>query len=358
MTKQISCLLLYPESRRYRAVCVIALAMLLVCCAPAMDAGTGKDRNDRTVKLYGRIDVLTYLCSTAGIQLNARKLPSKVSGIALGSAAAYSGLRAGDMVTDIVTDPNKLIVSIDRDGKKYRATIAMNVAGLKAQFEERKIPFSVGDSPFDNEMKELAKYEVVILLDRSKSMDEKNAGVPGDISKWSWCRQQIDNVYLATARVLDGGFKLVLFDRGYQIRQGVTLWDLKQVFDRLKPEVDDKNISQPLEMVLNRYLKDKTPKSKPLLVIVLSDGKRNSGTPLQTVLINVSKRSNPGEIVVTFMQVGNSITGEELFDDLSHNLVAKGARYRMVYYKPFSDLRNRGLLQEILATVRQVRQGT
>ncbi len=307
----------------------------------------------RPVTLYGRIDELTLLCSAAGVQLTGRALPGTVRRIAPGSAASYSGLREGDKVLNISAGDSVLILDIERDGKAYRATIATDVTGLRSQFETAKIPYSLGDSPFDGALNRLKDCRITILLDRSRSMAETHAGCPGDLSKWTWCRQQIDNLFLSTARVVEGGFDLVPFNETYQASNGVTLYDLQEILGRLKPDGVHKNMAAPLEAVIDEYLKERRP-DRPLIVLVLTDGAENSGRPLQDVLIEASRKvSPPARVSVTFLQVGDSIAGEELFEDLEHNLVAKGARYCIARYRPFSELRNKGLLFELLEATRQ-----
>lgn len=307
-----------------------------------------------TVKLYGEIDELSYICSSAGVKLTGKSLPGRVAQVSLGSAAAYSGIKKDDKVLAARIADDSVVLTIERKGTRYQARIATDVKGLKAEFEGRKIPFSFGDSPFDKELKTIAKCDVVILLDRCQSMDDNHAGCPGDLSKWTWCKQQIDSLFLSTDRVLDNGFNLVLFNNTYQSRNGSTLYDLKEIFSRIKPEGAHKNISQPLESVISDYLHRRTPTAKPLVVMVITDGLENTGQPLQNVLIEESKKmKRPGEVIVTFLQVGQSISAEELFDDLDHNLVAKGARYHMVNYKPFAEVRNKGLLWELLGVVHE-----
>jgi hypothetical protein len=66
--------------------------------------------------------------------------------------------------------------------------------------------------------------------------------------------------------------------------------------------------------------------------------------------------TRPGEVLVQFLQVGESLPAEDVFEDLDRNLVARGARYHMVNYKPFADFRNKGLLREVLEAVREILQ--
>ncbi len=313
----------------------------------------------RPILLRGRIDELSYLCSSAGLRLSGSSLPAKVAKISLGSAAAYSGLQEGDRVVHADTEDDAVILTVQRGGKQYQAKIAVNVYGLRKEFEARKIKYSLGDSPFDKELGSLKDCHIAILLDRSLSMNDRNAGCPGDISKWMWCRQQVNNLYAATSRVHDSGLDVVLFNDTYQARRGVTLWDLKQTFDQIKPAGSSKNISQPLVEVLNDYFRKRNDSSKPQVILVLTDAIQNIGSPLQDVLIEASnKMTKPREVIISFLQIGDSILGEELLEDLDRNLVAKGARYHLVNYKPFSEVRNKGLLRELLDATHEATQAS
>lgn len=345
--------------------CLLLLLTFLVLSLPAKTAPKADSKAakaaDKTasksssITLFGQIDELSYICSSAGVRLTSGKLPAKVDKISLGSAAAYSGLRTGDKVLSADIEENAVTLKIERQGKPYQARIATNVKGLKGEFEARKIKWSLGDSAFDNELKKLRDVHVILLVDRSQTMEDMHAGVPGDISKWMWCKEQVDNVYLATDRVLEGGFDIYLFNDRVEGRTGVTLWDLRQVFDSVRPSGERKNISQPLQSVLSDYFSRRNDKTKPCIVLVITDGLQNTGPPLQDVLISASKQmTRPGEVVVTFLQVGDSIRAEELFDDLDRNLVAKGAKYHLVNFKPFAELRNRGVLYELLSSVKDI----
>lgn len=335
-------------------LCGIAFAISAVLLTASLKCdGAEKAPSDKKVTLYGEVNDLDILCSAAGVKLTRNNTPAQVGKISLGSAAAYSGVRTGDKVLNAEISDNMLVLTVERNGTKYQAKIATDVKGLRAEFEHRKVKYSFGDSPFDEQLKTLANCDITIMVDRCATMADNHAGCPGDLTKWSWCKQQVDNLFLATNRLLEEGFRLVLFNDTFQTRNNVTLWDLKEFFARTKPEGARKDISTPLASLLDEYFKRRTPKSKPCLIVVLTEGTHNVGQPLQDVLIEASKRmTRQGEVMLTFMQVGDSLHGEELFNDLDRNLQAKGARYDLATYIPFSELRNKGLLWEMIAAVK------
>jgi hypothetical protein len=336
---------------------VLALSLGATLSSLGCRAAEEPKKPAKPITLYGEVNDLSILCSSGGLKLSRNALPAKVDKISLGSAAAYSGVRDGDNILKAEVSDELLTLTIERKGRTYQAKIATDVKGLRAEFENKNIKWSIGDSPFDKQLKSLANCDITIMLDRCATMADNHAGCPGDLSKWIWCKQQIDNLYLTTNRVLDNGFRLVLFNNTFVVRNDVTLWDLKEFFARTKPEGTQKNISAPLESVLTDYFKYRKPNSKPCLIIVLTEGTRNSGTPLQDVLIEVSQKMNrQGEVMVVMMQVGESLHAEELFDDLDRNLTAKGAKFPMVRYKPFSQLRNKGLVWEVVSSVAETTQ--
>lgn len=351
---------IYASAYTFCALALLLTGNLMLASPSDVIAANKKTGNEAssakgTVTLYGHIDELAYVLSSSGVRVTGGKLPGIIDKISLGSAAAYSGIRKGDKVLKASLDENSVVLDIERKGRVYQTKIATNVKGLKSEFEARKIPFSFGDSPFDKELRTLGKCELVVLVDRSKSMADDHAGCPGEISKWMWMKEQIDNLFLATDRVLEEGFNIGLFNDGLQMRRDVTLWDLRQVFDSIHPSGDHKSISNALQTTINDYFYKRKPGDKPLMVAVLTDGLENTGAPLQEVLIEASKKmKRPGEVVVTFLQIGESIRAEELFDDLDRNLVAKGARYHMVHFRPFAELRNRGVIYELLQAVKEV----
>jgi hypothetical protein len=336
------------------AACLACLTLLSTWLACHADADEKKSPAKKPVKLYGQIDELSYLSSGSGISLTSGKLPARVAKISLGSTAAYSGLKEGDTVTDAEVGPNSIDLTVKRNGKSYRASIATNVAGLKADFKRRNIPLTYASSAFDKELEALGKCKIVVMIDRCESMGEINAGVPGDLTKWAWCQQQVDNMYIGTERVLNKGFDIVLFNDKLERRNRVNLFDLKQVFQRIKPEGTQKRLSAALDSVLQDYFKSKDRGKEPLVVAVLTDG-GNVGIPLQQVLIEASKQATkPYEVNIIVLQVGTSFHGEDLFEDLDTNLVAKGAKYHILEYHTFAAVRNKGLLLELVTLVSRV----
>lgn len=318
-------------------------------------AETKQKAPQKTIKLFGEIDELSYMTSSAGIQLSSTKLPAKVLKLSLGSSGSYSGIREGDELTGVKYDDNNLVLTVKRNGKQYQANVATDVYGLKKEFETRKIKWSLGDAAYDKELQKLTQCEIVMMIDRSASMLDNHAGVPGDQTKWTWCKQQVDNFYFATSRILERGFDIVTFGERSQRWRNVSLWDLKMVFDRFKPEGLHKDIATPLNEVLTDYLHARKPDSKPLLVIVLTDGVKNEGAPLQSVLVDAAqKMGRQREITVVFMQVGDSMFANDLFLDLDRNLQAKGAKFDIAEYMPFEELRNKGVLWNLLATVKEI----
>lgn len=329
---------------------IIALCLGFEPTAKAADNPPPK----KTLKLFGSIDEFSYISAGSGVTLSSGKLPAKVSKISLGSAAAYSGLREGDVVTDASVGPDSVDLTITRNGKTYKASLATNVAGLKADFKRRNIPTTFAASAFDKELEALSRCNIVVMLDRSASMNDTDPGVPGDMTKWVWCQQQVDNMYIGTERVLGNGFDLMLFNDRFERHNRVNLYDLKQVFQRVKPEGAQKRFSVALSSVLQDYFKSKDRDKRPLVVAVLTDG-GNVGLPLQEMLIEASKEvKQPYEVTIIVMQVGTSFHGEELYEDLDTNLVAKGAKYHILEYHNFAEVRNKGMLLELVTLVGRV----
>lgn len=340
--------------KRPLAVLLIATLSCFVAAPNMVQAGTAT-KPQKTIKLYGQIDEMAYLMSSAGIKLSSSKLPAKVLKMSLGSSGSYSGIREGDELTGVKFDDDNLVLTVNRNGKVYQANVATDVNGLKKEFETRKIKWSLGDAAYDKEIQKLTQCEVVVMLDRSASMLDNHAGVPGDQTKWTWCKQQVDNLYFATSRFFEKGFDIITFGSGSQRWRNVSLWDLKMVFDRFKPEGTRKDIATPLNEVLTDYLRARKPDSKPLLVIVLTDGLKNDGAPLQEVLSDAAqKMKQHREVTVLFMQVGDSIFANDLFIDLDRNLQAKGSKWDIAEYMPFEELRNKGVLWNLLTTVKDI----
>lgn len=336
----------------YAALAAIACSTILLSPDLTLAAETRKP-----VKLFGQIDQVVTACAAAGFRMDHDSFPAKVDRVSPGTAAFYSGLRANDKIISGVIESDRLIIDFEREGKKYRVRLA-TTPQLKMSpktDQHQAIPeLPVGEvNPPENAITEprmlegnitekdaqlLARYDVVLVIDRSGSMGG---------FKWEWCQKETTQLSRALEKVART-ITIVTFNSNFDIERNCHPQRVEQIFHVVVPS-GGTNASAPLDALLKEE-----HSSKPLLVAVITDGLPNEGRPLQDVLIEASQAiSNQDQITITFLEVGNSFEGDSFLKALDNDLVAAGAKHDIVDTKPFEELEKIGLAKALVAALQE-----
>ncbi len=326
---------------------------LLLSIAPAFAGGT--------LVLKGRVDELALFCMAAGVVLDSTTIPTRVTRVRPGTAAYYSGVMEGDKVTKVITTDDKLVLMLDRQGKKYQAQIPIKMAAVRARLaeleREDRLKFERGVTTNDTKpvtmavetptldetklVKAIGPYDIVILVDRSGSMNGGLGIGPQDITRWTWCRQALAGfAQFCQDRLPQGARQLTIipFNSGFEEFKTNTPQALEQVFDSFVPE-GGTNIYAPLNHVLRQHFTNVPGHRHPLLIVVMTDGLPNEGDNVQDLIISASKTvADPSELVITFMEVGKTAESDALVDLLDHKLVPQGAPVDLVTSNKFEHL--------------------
>jgi hypothetical protein len=230
----------------------------------------------------------------------------------------------------------------------------------------------------------LGTRDVVVLIDKSGSMNELDCPVPrgggramgminmfataagidrsmpaGVISRWDWAGSQLMSLAGATSGVLPRGIRTVFFDGNTTVYDNVRVQQIPQLFSRQRPE-GTTDVTGALREQFNDYFrrKDHNPQTRPLAIAVVTDGLPNNMNSLKSVLVNASKQvSRPDEIVVTFLQVGRERQGFELLTELDDGLYARGARFDIVDSKVFPEVARFGLARALVLAITERANG-
>ncbi len=323
----------------------------------------------KTAVLNGKVSsvsLLDELNSALGFTVahpNLKSISGKISSVQLGTQAFYHGLAVGDLVSDEQTDGTQLIVTIERDGKQYQLRLNNNY--LKRKPGGPVAPQLLGNTTIapakqswelnanaveklspQEKNRILSQRQIVILIDKSGSMDDRDC--PGGLSRWQWCERQIDTLSNQLANVLKG-FTLVVFDEKYQVYKNVGLADVQRVFTSNQP-IGGTNTAEALDSQLKDYFEHS--RSKPLSIAVLTDGLPNDPDSLKKVIIDASKRVKyPGEVLITFLEAGPTREGTWLLQELDNELVTQGASQDIVDMKGFWQLNRIGLRDAMVEAI-------
>lgn len=358
-------------------LCFFSVCLLLPLPLPEALAEGAAARTK--LKLYGAVDEFAMMCMAAGISLENVKLPSRITRVKPGSPAFYSGVTEGDDVISATPGTDSLVLQIERKGRRYMANIPINMEAMRLRMslmqrlqekmdsEQKAKTSSAASRAAENELRGLQPYDakldverfyrflapckLVVLVDRSDSMKAGLGIGPGDISRWTWCEQQLKDLTKFCQGKLAGGITIIPFNDVYQVLPNCCSKDLEYMYDNVIPE-GSTNIYNPLQAVISEQLRTAAADRVPMLIVILTDGLPNQGDPLDSLIMDATKKiDSPTDLVITFFQIGKTLESDELLERLDKELVSSGASMDIVKCRYFEELLSIGLKQAMLESV-------
>lgn len=194
-----------------------------------------------------------------------------------------------------------------------------------------------------SELTVLSKYDVVIVLDKSGSMDERDC--PGGMSRWDWCRDQMMSLTAQISSVFKTGITVALYSSDYDIFRNVDLGYVTRIFGENAPS-GGTYTGKVMEAVFDDYFarRASNPNTRKLLVQVVTDGDPSDKGALIAAISRASQMINsPGEITVNFLQIGHEEAGARTLAKLDSNMASEGAKFDIVRVEPFAVVEHEGL---------------
>lgn len=194
-----------------------------------------------------------------------------------------------------------------------------------------------------SELTVLSKYDVVIVLDKSGSMDERDC--PGGMSRWDWCRDQMMSLTAQIGSVFKNGITVALYSSDFDIFRNVDLGYVTRIFGENAPS-GGTYTGKVMEAVFDDYFarRASNPATRKLLVQVVTDGDPSDKGALIAAISRASQMINsPGEITVNFLQIGHEEAGARTLAKLDTNMANEGAKFDIVRVEPFAAVEREGL---------------
>ncbi len=246
-----------------------------------------------SVKLYGQVNELLSACANAGIEITSTTLPARIKKVRMGSSAFYGGLQDNDIIVKGTLDNNRLSLTIHRGPATYaidlatQAGAASPAVSLKSKADS--VTLSAGTDKQveskDPAWKKLKTYDIVMLIDQSGSMaDTIDAN---GTSKWDWCSTQLTSFASQALENTGQRFTIVTFNGIYSLRSNCSPKDVQRTFLTNTPQ-GATDLATPLDFVLKGYIDG--PQTKPLLVVVLTDGMPANPNQVEKSIVEISKR--------------------------------------------------------------------
>jgi hypothetical protein len=220
------------------------------------------------------------------------------------------------------------------------------------------------------DLSQLSSHDVVLIIDKSHSMTKKDClqvsqGPEADssivddqltapISRWEWCREQTLDLTEKTQGILPEGVSIVLFSGEYLVFNNIDAKLIGTIFTNYTPK-GSTNTTAALKSQLDQYFRRRGhlgQGTKPLLIAVITDGCPDDPSKLRYTIVDATRQmKTSGEILITFLQVGNDPSGGKLLEELDNRLVERKAQFDIVDVVPYTEMRKIGLTRALVSAI-------
>ncbi len=201
--------------------------------------------------------------------------------------------------------------------------MGLNLLMLLSKIVNLNTSRCIGESFNIMTTEELAKYDIIILIDKSGSMsDDDGTGK----TRWDSAQEQT-NAWAREAQKWDtDGITVGFFNNSFKLHENVTPQAVKDIFAEHKPG-GSTDTDKVLDYVLNQR-----PAPKPILVFVITDGGAQDQANVAKV---IAKKTNnmkvDEECGIQFLQIGKDPAATKFLQFLDDELVSKyGAKFDIV----------------------------
>jgi len=196
---------------------------------------------------------------------------------------------------------------------------------------------------------DLAKYDVLLLIDKSGSMGEQDC--PGGVSRWKYAQEATEALARKAAEFDNDGITVVPFNNTYQVYENVTPDKVHQVFTENEPN-GGTNTALVLGYALDEYFAKKADGAKPRVILVITDGQPNDKQAVRDTIIKAAnKLDEDGEIGISFIQVGKDVAARAFLQELDDNLQSEGAKFDIVDTKTMDEMESMALADVLIAAL-------
>lgn len=164
--------------------------------------------------------------------------------------------------------------------------------------------------------KDLSKYDFIVLVDKSGSMNEQD--VNGQ-SRYSAAQEATENVARVMAQYDSDGIDVGFFNQSIQWYEGVGPEKVRQLFAENRPD-GGTDTAQAVQKGFDKHFRT----GKPTIIAVITDGTPSNKDALRTAIVNAANKiKSDGDLAVTFLQVGNDSGAAEYLRQLDDDLQSR-----------------------------------
>jgi Mg-chelatase subunit ChlD len=195
---------------------------------------------------------------------------------------------------------------------------------------------------------ELAKYDYILVLDKSGSMGERD--MPGNKSRWEAAQEATLALARKCAEFDADGITIVPFAGSFKSYPNVVGSDvqLKQIFTENEPN-GGTDLTKVLTHVFDTYFANP---AKPIIVLVVTDGEPTDPSSVAKLIVNTTKKMNTDDqIGVQFIQIGSDAGATRFLKSLDDDLVSQGAKFDIVDTKTTDEMENMTISEVLMAAL-------
>jgi hypothetical protein len=210
----------------------------------------------------------------------------------------------------------------------------------------------------------LNSYDLVLLLDSSGSMNDKDCPAQANnenfrlskehnsndcLTRWQWCAQELSDFDKQAKGVLSEPLRVASFAKKTHDYSGLTFSTVSQVFYFTSPK-GNTDTTAAMKAELADYLEKKTKgeHQKPLLLAVISDCCPDNKISVKETLKKLSQTTNPKEICVVFLQIGNDKNGNRFLEQLNEEVSKGRIRADLLRSVSFSQILEGGVAKALI----------
>lgn len=247
----------------------------------------------------------------------------------------------------------------NNDALKARVFQAAGLGSLRPMTPQGDRPANFGAYALSaQEVKQLSKYDISVLIDRSGSMSRRDCDplnifdMGGKISRWEWCKQQTTILTHQIADAFPAGITVNAFASFCERYTNVSPDTINKIFNERMPSGGTR-LDEALDMELESYFRERASgtRKKPLLIAVITDGVPSCPEQVYYEVVEASHHIHPGDVRIEFFLIGDAYRGSNFVNYISNIRVNAGAPFELVTDHPFAEVSELGLPRCLVRSV-------
>ncbi|MBS2007044.1 MAG: VWA domain-containing protein [Cyanobacteria bacterium SZAS TMP-1] len=200
----------------------------------------------------------------------------------------------------------------------------------------------------------LEPYNIELIVDVSGSMSDVDG--TGGLSKFEWCHRQVRDLVKRLAPY-NKTVTLTTFNNLFSTRENCGLSDVEQVYANTMP-AGLTDLVDPLNASFARIkaaFESNPNAEKRALIVVITDGlpniPRDTGEVNRAIVAFTQSMGANDQVLITFLQVGDTFDGQSFHKTLDNHLVTEGAAFDIVNTQTFAQLKAKGITEALIDSI-------